>query len=307
MSVRTRRQFVQMGAASLVVGSEFLRGRSLLASPWGRPVGLQLYSVREMLPKDFAGTLKQVAAVGYQEVEAAGFYGHSAPEVKQAMSDAGLRCVSGHYAWGAINDPSKVDAIIAFHKTIGADYIICSFPGYKNPAPPPPTDGSRPKRRGFTMEDWVWNAEQFNVVGKQVNAAGLKFGYHNHTMEFKAEDGKLPFDELLRLTDPALVTMELDCGWVTVGGGDPIHYLTQFANRISMLHVKDFKKTSEAADMNRPPPAAELGQGTTDFHRIFAAAKKSEIKHFFVEQEEFDMPPWESLKVDADYMKKLSA
>jgi len=304
MLVRTRRQFLQAGTASLIVGSAFLHGRRLMASPFDLPVGLQLYSVREMLPKDPQETLDKVRAAGYQEVEAAGFFGYSADQVKDAMTQAGLRCVSAHYAWNAID--GKVDAIIDYHKTLGAEYVICSFPGYKNPAPPPPTDGSRPRRRSFTMEDWHWNAEQFNRVGKQFTAAGLKFGYHNHTMEFTRQDGKVPFDELLRLTDPALVTMELDCGWVAVGGGDPVDYLRRYPDRISMLHVKDFKKMDKPADMNAPPPAAELGQGTTDFRAIFAAAKKGAIKHYFVEQEEFDMPPWESLKVDADYMKNLN-
>lgn len=305
MGVWTRRQFLQAGAASAVLGSGLMQGTRLMASPFGLPVGLQLYSVRAMLPKDPQGTLDKIAALGYTEVEAAGFFDHTAEEVKAAMNQAGLRCVSAHYSWTAID--GNVDKIIAYHKELGAEYIICSFPGYKNPAPPAAAGTTgRPKRPPFTMEDWVWNAEQFNKVGKQVNAAGLKFGYHNHTMEFAKQDGKVPFDELLRLTDPAYVTMELDCGWVSVGGGNPVDYLKRFPDRISMLHVKDFKKTDKPADMNAPPPAAELGRGTTDFRAIFAAADRSRIKHYFVEQEEFDMDPWESLKIDEEYMKNLT-
>lgn len=303
MSVRTRRQFLQAGTASLVAGSAMLCGRRLMASPFGLPVGLQLYSVREMLPKDFAGTLKKVAEAGYQEVEAAGFFKHTPAEVKLAMTDAGLRCVSGHYAWGAMS--TGLNEMIDFHKAIGAEYLICSFPGIRNPTPAVP--GQRAPRHVYTMDDWKFNAENFNKAGETVKAAGLKFGYHNHTMEFTKQDGLVPFDELLRMTDPALVTMELDCGWVSVGGGDPVDYLKRYPSRISMLHVKDFKKAGPDSDMNHPPPAAELGQGTSNYKAIFAAAKKSEIKHYFVEQEEFDMPPWESLKMDAEYMKKLTA
>ncbi len=144
-------------------------------------------------------------------------------------------------------------------------------------------------------------------MGAKVKAAGMRFGYHNHIAEFHKLDGVAPYDELLRLTDPALVTFEMDCGWVTVGGGDPIDYLRQHAARISMLHVKDFKPaTTQPASLSDAPQAAELGRGTVPLRGIFQAADKANIKHYFVEQEAFNLPPYESLKVDADYMKDLS-
>ena len=303
MPQQTRRQFLQAGASSVLCASTLLNPSNSLASPFGLPLGLQLYSVRELLPQDYAGTLRKIAALGYREVEAAGFYQHSAAEVKQAMTSAGLRCVSAHYSCTQLC--GNLDQIIKFHKDLGAEYIICSFPGFK--------DASRSKSksyadqvRSFTLEDWRWNADQFNRAGEQVKAAGMKFGYHNHTMEFAPQDGVVPFDELMRLTDPGLVTIEMDCGWVIVGGGDPVAYLHRYPDRISMLHVKDFKRHDKAASALTPPPAAELGRGTTDYRTIFQAAKKGEIKHCFVEQEEFDMPPFEALKVDADYMNGLS-
>jgi sugar phosphate isomerase/epimerase len=185
---------------------------------------------------------------------------------------------------------------------LGVGTIICSFPGIKDPSRL--TDHSfRAQVQAFTMDDWRWNAEQFNAMGARSKAAGMSFGYHNHTMEFAAQGGVIPFDELLRLTDPALVTIELDCGWVMVGGGDAVDYLKRYPNRISMLHVKDFKKTDKPATVVDPPPAAELGTGTADYRPIFAAAKKANIRHYFVEQEAFNLPPMESLKIDADYMK----
>jgi sugar phosphate isomerase/epimerase len=302
MTFITRRTFVQSTTAAAVCAGSLFRGVNAGASPFGLPIGLQLYSVRELLPKDFTGTLKQIAALGYGEVEAAGFYNHTVAEVKQALVDSGLRCPSAHYSY---NDLSKnFDKILEFNKALGVHYIICSFPGIKDP--------SRLKDQSyqtqvvsFTMDDWHWNAEQFNMLGAKVKAAGLSFGYHNHTMEFTAQNGVIPFDELLRLTDPALVTIELDCGWVAVGGGNAVEILKRYPTRISMLHVKDFKKTDKPASVLAPPPAAELGTGTSDYHPIFAAAKKANIKHYFVEQEEFDKPPMESLKIDADYMKSF--
>jgi sugar phosphate isomerase/epimerase len=268
------------------------------------PIGLQLYSVRELLPKDYAGTLKQIAALGYTEVEAAGFFHKTPAEVRDALNAAGLRCPSAHYSYNDLN--RDLDKTIAFHKELGVGTIICSFPGIKDPSRLKAT-GYKDMVTAFTLEDWRWNAAEFNRMGAKIKEAGLSFGYHNHTMEFKAQDGVVPFDELLRLTDPELVTIEMDCGWVMVGGGSAVDYLTRYPTRISMLHVKDFKKTDKPATVLNPPPAADLGTGTADYHPIFAAAKKANIKHYFVEQEEFYEPPMVALKIDADYMKAFPA
>ena len=295
MPEQTRREFLR-GAAAAVAAATMLDARALLGSPFGLPIGLQLYSVRELLPTDYEGTLKQVAALGYKEVEAAGFYKHSADEVKKDMQAAGLRCVSGHYP--SLELHARLDEIIAFHKVLGAEYIICSSPGHKDAA----AQASGGHGSPLMMEDWRWNAEDFNTMGKKVKAAGLRFGYHNHVAEFQKLDGVVPYDELLKHTDPALVTMELDCGWVTVGGGDPVAYLKMYPTRISMVHVKDFK-AKDAGDEH--PKAAELGRGTIDYKVIFGAAQKGQIKHCFVEQEAFNMAPMDSLKVDAEYMKAL--
>lgn len=305
MSMHSRRNFLKMGSAGLLCGSAFLRGKRLLAQTLGLPLGLQLYSVREMLPKDYAGTLKQVGALGYRQVEAAGFYNHSASDVKQAMKDAGLNCVSAHYSHD--NLTAQFDEILEFNKALGVHYIICSSPGFKNPA------RLKNMKRGdwanaFTLEDWRWNAEQFNKFGEKVHAAGMKFGYHNHTMEFQKQNGVVPYIELLKLTDPSKVTMEMDCGWVVVGGGNPIELLEHYPTRISMLHVKDFKVTGKPMSVTNPPPSAELGQGSIDYRPILqAAAKTGHIRHCFVEQEEYDMPPMQALKIDAEYMRKLNA
>jgi sugar phosphate isomerase/epimerase len=291
----TRRDFVRSAAASAVVGSALLKAPHLFASPLGLPLGLQLYSVREQLAKDYEGTLKQLSAIGYKEVEAAGFYGKSADEVKQAMQSAGLHCVSAHYSYNDLN--RDIDAAIAYNKTLGVEYIICSFPGFKDPTHSP--------GKAFTLEDFRWNAERFNHFGEKIKAGGLRFGYHNHTMEFHAEGGVVPFDELVRLTDPSLVTFEMDCGWVMVGGGDPVAYLHKYPTRISMLHIKDFKPAQKGASSAEPPPSAPLGQGTMDYRPIFEAAKKASIKHYFVEQEGYDMAPMDELRVDADYVNGL--
>ena len=302
MSAVTRRGFLQ-SAATVAAGSAFLRGTKLLASPFGLPIGLQLYSVRQMLAKDYEGTLKKIASLGYQEVEAAGYYNHTPQQVKDAMNGAGLHLVSSHHS---SPDLSKdFDKILDFEKQLGVQYVVCSFPGFKDPAKVKGLKG-KAALDAFSLDDYKWNADNFNHWGEKVKAAGMKFGYHNHTMEFRKKDGVVPLDEMIRLTDPALVTFELDCGWVIVGGANPVDYIKRYPTRISMLHVKDFKHADKPASIAAPPPAANLGQGTLDYKPVFEATKKGEIKHYFVEQEGFDMPPYEALKIDADYMKNLN-
>lgn len=296
MAVLTRRGFVQAGAAAVVLGREMFGPARAAATPLGLPLGLELYSVREQLPKDFEGTLKKLGELGYQEAEGAdvaGMYKRPAAEVRQALAAAGLRYVSSHYSWAALSP--DVEKAFAYQKEIGAEYVICASPGRRS------ASAAGGGMHGLTMDDWKFNAENFNKAGEKAKSMGLKFGYHNHVAEFAAENGVVPFEELMRLTDPALVTFEMDCGWVMVGGGDPVAMLRKYPTRISMLHVKDFKPKAAGAER---PDAADLGKGTVDYKPIFAAAKQAGgIRHCFVEQEGFDEPWDEALKTDAEYMK----
>ncbi|MBT9329827.1 sugar phosphate isomerase/epimerase family protein [Paracidobacterium acidisoli] len=280
----TRRTF--LGSATAVAAAALFLSRQGRASALGLPVSLQLYSVRTLLPNDFDGTLKQLAALGYREVEAAGFYNRSADSVKASMQAAGLRCVSAHYPLGTLQP--QLDSIIEYGRALGLAYIVCSSPMHKQPGA---------GRAPLSLDDWRWNADQFNQVGEKIRAAGMHFAYHNHMAEFGAIDGVLPYDELLKHTDPAKVSFELDCGWVVVGGQSPVDYLKRHGSRMVMLHVKDFK--------DNKPPSVELGAGSIDYAPIFAAAAKyAHIRHCFVEQEEFQTPIMDALKVDAQYMQR---
>jgi sugar phosphate isomerase/epimerase len=294
MSGVSRRDFVKGAAACAAL----LRAGAVWASPLGLPLGLQLYSVREFLPKDFDGTLRQLGAMGYRDVEAAGFFGHSAADVKRAMAQAGLRCVSAHYTLQQLQD---LDDIVEFGRDLGLNCIICAAPMMRDPA--------KAKRlswvaglEAMTADDWKWNAEELNRIGARVRAAGIEFGYHNHYIEFHEHDGFLPYDELLQRTDPKLVAMEMDCGWVVIGGHKPEEYLTRYPERYVMLHIKEFKL--EGWKPGEEPVSTEMGRGSIDYASIFAAAKKARIRHIFVEQEAFpDMPAMDALKTDADWLK----
>ncbi|MFY9748575.1 MAG: TIM barrel protein [Acidobacteriaceae bacterium] len=296
MSGVSRRDFVKGAAASAAL----LRTGSAWANPLGLPLALQLYSVREFLPKDYDGTLRQLGAMGYRECEAAGFYGHSAADVKRAMAQAGLRCVSAHYTLQILQ---SLDEILKFAGELGMEYIICSSPMVRDP--------SRAKGlswvaglEGMTAGDWKWNADELNRIGARVRAAGMQFGYHNHYIEFHEHDGFLPYDVLLQETDAKLVTMEMDCGWVVIGGHKPEEYLTRYPDRYSMLHIKEFKL--EGWKPGVEPVSTEMGRGSIDYASIFVAAKKVRIRHIFVEQEAFpDMPAMEALKTDADWLRSV--
>lgn len=298
----SRRTFLKTTSASAACAALWNHVPRLMANPLGLPLGLQLYSVRDILPKDYEGTLQQLGAMGYREVEAAGFFGHSPSEVKQAMDQAGLHCVSAHYPLKDLLP--KLEETIQYGKDLGLEYIVCAAPTLKD-ASRVKEANSRAARESMTLDDWRWNADQFNHIGERVRAAGMHFAYHNHTPEFRSENGVVFYDELMRVTDPAKVSMELDCGWAVVAGANPVDLLKRYPTRICMLHVKEFKLTA-ASTPSDPPPSTEMGRGTIDYRPIFEAAKKASIKHAFVEQEQFDMPPMEALKIDADYMHALT-
>ncbi len=300
----SRRDFIKAAGAASIAAFALRDALPLDAYPLGLPLGLQLYSLRELLPKDFDGTLKAIAAAGYSEVEAAGFYAMSAQDFKQSMDAAKLNCVSAHYPLSMLQP--QLESVITYANQLGLQYIVCSSPSLEDPSKVKLSTKDPGYHEAwvnaFTLADWKWNAEQFNQIGQRVKGYDMKFGYHNHTTEFRKQKGVVPYDELIRLTDPDLVTFEMDCGWVAVAGYNPADYLLKYPTRISMLHVKDFdlKKGAEHAQ------STELGHGTLDYTKIFEAAKKGgHIMHYFVEQEEFDMPPLEAIKMDAEYMQNL--
>jgi sugar phosphate isomerase/epimerase len=286
MTDSSRRSFLK--ASGALAAAACLGADRLSAAPLRMPIGLQLYSVRNLLPKDFDGTLRQVAAAGYTEVEAAGYFDKTAADFGNALQKAGLKCVSTHHPLALLK--SQFDQLIEYGQAIGLEYIICSWAGVHRD----------PTRTGdLNLDDWRYVADQFNAIGAKVKAAGMTFGYHNHTIEFGKENGIVYFDELLKRTDPSVVVFQMDCGWVVGGGHNPVEYLSKFPERFPLLHVKDLVKEPDGKWRN-----VVMGKGTIDYRPIFEAAKG--LKHYFIEQEEFEGDPIAELREDADYMRKLS-
>jgi sugar phosphate isomerase/epimerase len=284
MNIASRRSFLK--ASGAVAAASLVGADRLSAATLKFPIGLQLYSVRNLLPKDFDGTLAKVRAAGYTEVEAAGYYDKTTADFRKAMDAAGLRCVSTHHPLGVLRP--RLDELIEYGHTLGLEYMICSSSVRRDPAAKGP----------LTLDDWHYVAGEFNRIGEKVKAAGMRFGYHNHIPEFGTEGGVVFYDELLRLTDPKLVVFEMDCGWVFAAGRNPIEYLSKTPGRFPLLHVKDMTKgTTEAFH------STVMGRGLVDYQPILRAA--TGLKHYFIEQEEFDIDPIEALKLDAEYMRKL--
>src|ERR1700692_78568 len=196
----SRRGFV---GAMVAIGTTSFADRFALANPLGLPIGIQLYSVRQQMAEDLEGTLAAVSKAGYTEVEAAALPKRSAVEIRAALDRAGLRCVSAHHPFADLH--ARFDEILAYDKQLGVHFIVCASPGRRNPAPAG-TGGHVP----FTLDDWHYNAEQFNAMGERTAREGVRFGYHNHVPEFADTDGKLPYTELMRLTDPKKVVFKRD-------------------------------------------------------------------------------------------------
>jgi sugar phosphate isomerase/epimerase len=252
------------------------------------PIGLQLYSVRDQLPKDFPGTLAQLRSAGYTVVEAAGYYDRSAADFRHAMDAAGLHCVSTHHPLNVLE--TQLDQWLDYGHTIGLEYIVCSSSGgmHRDPAAKGPP----------TLDDWRWIAGELNRIGEKVKTAGMTLGVHNHVPEFAVIDGVLVYDELLRLTDPKLVAFEMDCGWVYAAGHNPVDYLSKTPERFPLMHVKDM-----IPGANGQLHSTEMGRGQIDYAPILRAA--SGLKQYFIEQEEFDIDPMQALRIDAEYLRNL--
>jgi sugar phosphate isomerase/epimerase len=303
----SRREFLIQGGAALTAGGFTLSGvGSAHADPLGRPIGLQLYTVMEQLGKDFDGTLRQISAIGYREVEMAGFFGKKPGEIKKSLASANLHCGSVHiFGAGGLDETAEYAA------AIGAKYVISSV------IPPKRANFQFEKfemnvfvamLNSLTLDDYKEMAEQCNKMGEQAKKAGLSFGYHNHNFEFRPFAGGIGYDELLRATDPGLVYFELDCGWMTAAGHDPAAYLTKYPARYRLLHIKDFKPTAKPSfgiDV-RPEPTV-LGRGHIDYKPIFAAAKQSSVEWYYVEQEPpyNEVPALDAIKINYEYLHAM--
>jgi sugar phosphate isomerase/epimerase len=285
----SRKSFIK--ASAFMLAAPMLSKFDLTAKAPSK-IGLQLYTLRADLAKDLEGTLKKVAAIGYKEVELFGyndgkFFGKTPKEFKAILDGLGLNPVSGHYGAGVQMKDQKgtlsndwqraVDDAAA----IGQKYVNCAYL----------TDGERK-----SIEDYKKYVDLFNKSGEVAKKAGLQFGYHNHDFEFKKMDGQLPYD-LIASTDPNLVKLELDLYWIVKAGLDPVELFKKYPGRFPLWHVKDMDKGDQSF--------AEVGTGSIDFAKIFAARKIAGMTHFFVEQDVAKRPAIEAIEISFKNVSKM--
>lgn len=283
-----RRTFIGAMAAA-VAAPGVVSDRLLIPAPASRldRIGLQLYTVRDLLKQDFEGTLARVAAIGYREVEFAGYFDHTPQQVRAVLDRNGLDAPAAHVAFETMDD--GWDAVLHTARLIGHRFVVCPW---------------IPEEQRRTPDDWRRVGDRFNRAGAACRDAGLRFAFHNHSYEFERfADGTFPYDLLLAHTDPALVTLELDLFWITFGGGDPLAYFTRYPGRFPLVHVKDMKPKS-APDVTPDQVMAAVGQGSIDWKRIFARSREAGIEHYFVEHDQ-PADPFASIRASYDYLRRL--
>ena len=255
-------------------------------------LGLQLYTVRTAMEKDFEGTLAKVAAAGYQEVEFAGYFDQDPKKVRAILDRHKLSAPSAHIDYPTVE--TKLDQALASARVIGHRFLV-------NPW----IDEEMRKQPDI----WQRVAATFNRAGETCRKAGIQFAYHNHHFEFVPVNGVVPFDLLLKECDPNLVKMELDLCWITVARKDPLTYFERYPGRFPLVHVKGLKKIPEGQAPvpfdQAIPNITDVGiNDVVDWKRIFAKSSQAGIRHYFVEH---DQPPtpFESIQTSATYLHSL--
>ncbi|HTI11967.1 MAG TPA: sugar phosphate isomerase/epimerase [Puia sp.] len=277
----TRRDFLR-AAGLFAAGSLLLPelGRSMMTARVNN-VGIQLYTVRKEMLADPVGTLRQLAKIGFRELESArsekgNYYGLSPKEIKKITGDLGMRLRSGH-----IHVDKDWQKSIEEATETGQEYLISAvLPS-----------------QGQTIEHYQESADAFNKLGEECKKARLSFGYHNHDTEFETVKGQVLYDILLDRADPSLVKMEMDLGWVVASGHDPLHYFSKYPGRFPLWHLKDMDTTRKQS--------TEFGKGQVNIKQLLQHAKQAGMKHFFLEQEEYAHSAFESAQIDYTYLTRL--
>lgn len=301
-----RRKFLQTGgqfAAALALGPVACKlapkdsktgAGTGTETPVDKPLGnfgIQLYTLREDFPKDPKGVLKQLADMGYKQIESfeggkGMFWGMSNTEFKTYLDSLGLTIVSSH-----CNIDTDFEKKAGQAAAIGMKYLISPWVGLTDPKTQKPR----------TLDDFKKIAADFNAKGEICKKNGIRFAYHNHDYSFKPLEGQLPQNVMMENTDPSLVDYEMDIYWVVAGGHDPEEWMKKYKNRFRLCHVKDRSKTPGPDNGKN---STDLGAGSIDFKKVLKTAKENGMEYFIVEQEFYpNGTPLQAVKVCADYMK----
>lgn len=281
----SRREFCKIAATQAAAAGLISAGAlELRGNPLGMPIGCQTWPVRESIAKDVPGTIKQLAAAGFQSIELCSPVGYSEygfgglakykpSELKAILGDAGVTCVSSHFSIKELRD-NQQDRI-AWAKDIGlTQMLVPSLDGPKNP----------------TMDDVKRAVDEYNKMGEKAHKAGIQQGLHNEEFELSTVDGKRTYDVLFDLLDPKLVKFQFQVSTIS-NGYDAADYFTKYPGRFVSMHVQGWSATTRKI--------MPVGQDTLDWNRIFAAAKIGGIENYFVEMK-LDM-----MKASVPYLRDL--
>lgn len=246
-------------------------------------IGLQLYTLRDETAVDFEGTLRKVAAMGYEGVEFAGYGDIKAEAMRDLLQELNLKAIGSHIGLHLLE--GNLEAEIAYLQTIGAKYAICPWL---------PVDS----RDSDAFRQHITNFEQY---GKRFSEAGIQFAYHNHDFEFAVKiDGQIVFDAMYERIDPKYLQVEMDIGWVQYSGVDPLAYIAKYAGRLPLLHLKDFLKGETGKQID----TVELGRGDLPLLPIIDAAANASVEWLIVEQDTCANPPLEAVAESMAWMKE---
>jgi len=290
----SRRNFLLSSAATAALAATPRTLRAL--AQLNIPIGLQLYTVRHLAEtSDLATLLRQIHSIGYQEVESySGLNKRPAAEFRAMITDAGLRVPSGHFDYVALRD--STDKQFAYAKEVGMQWVVCPM---------------LPKPQWDSVEGFRTAAADFNKWGEYAKDHGLRFAFHNHNYEFqKFAAGTKPavgYDVLINETDPALVSFEMDCYWITQSGNDPLAMMKRLGRRVRMLHLKDRQPGAVASQVMDADAEhfAEVGTGTIHWRAILEAAQKHDVEHYFVEQDSISGPPLDSIRTSYQNLLRI--
>lgn len=246
-------------------------------------LGIQLYTLRELMRENFAKTLEAVSNIGYRGVEFAGYGNYRAHELKKLMDDFGLEAVSSHIPLIALEQ--ELDAVIAFAKEVGISYLVCPF---------------LPEDKRKSLSDYERLARSLSIIGNACESNGITFCYHNHAFEFEVQtaEDQYALDALFDWTKGHHVQAELDLYWIEYAGESAVAYLQKYAGRVPLVHLKDMEN-GEGRGFK------ELGQGIFDLSQMVETAKESGSKWLFVEQDECLGDPLESVSSSFAYMQTI--
>ena len=244
------------------------------------PIALQLYSVREDCARDFAGTVKAVAQMGYAGVEFAGYYDRSAAELRKLLDDLGLKAAGTHIGLETLMG-DELKRTVEFNRTLGNRFLI--VPGL-------------PQERRNSRAAWLETARIMNEVAQKVEPAEMRVGYHNHWIEFQPLEGEMPWDTFFGAAKPEVV-MQFDTGNAMHGGADPLTYLTRYPGRATTVHIKEFSKAGKPT---------VVGEGDVPWADVFRLCETTAATEWYIiEQEQYPYPPLESCRRCLENMRKM--